>query len=254
VSDALQVGYRAIDTAQAYFNEEGVGNAWKNSGIARDELFITTKVWISRYGEGKTMNSIDESLRKLQTEYVDLLLLHQCFGDYYGAYRDLEKALRAGKVRAIGVSNFYYDRFADLAENMDVKPTMNQIETHVFCQQRQMREICARCGTQLTAWGPFAEGKNDIFSHPVLTAIGTNHGKTAAQVALRFLLEQGVVVIPKSTHKNRMKQNLDILDFNLSSDEVERIATLDEGHGLVVNFDDVNVRMGLQNALKKYNF
>jgi len=144
VSDALQVGYRAIDTAQAYFNEEGVGNAWKKSGIARDKLFITTKVWISRYGEGKTMNSIDESLRKLQTEYIDLILLHQCFGDYYGAYRDLEKALHEGKVRAIGVSNFYYDRFTDLAENMDVKPTMNQIETHVFCQQRQMQEVCSK--------------------------------------------------------------------------------------------------------------
>lgn len=252
VSDALEVGYRHIDTAQAYMNEEGVGNAWKKSGIARDELFITTKVWISNYAGKKAADSIDLSLKKLQTEYVDLLLLHQNFGDCYNAYRAMEDAVKAGKVRAIGVSNFYYDRFTDIVESMDIKPAINQIETHVFCQQRRMAEVCDKFGTKLTAWGPFAEGQNGIFTNPVLTAIGEKYGKTAAKVALRYLTQLDVIVIPKSTHKGRMTQNLDIFDFELSDADMAEIAKLDIGHPLIANFEDWNVRMQMQQMLKKY--
>ena len=253
VSDALSVGYRSIDTAQAYFNEEGVGNAWRNSGLKREEIFLTTKVWVSNYAGKKAADSIDVSLTKLQTDYIDLLLIHQCFGDYYNAYRAMEDALKAGKVRAIGVSNFYYDRFVDIAENMEIKPTVNQIEVNVFSQQKRMQEICSGFGTHLMAWGPLAEGANGFFTNPVLSAIGQKYGKSVAQVALRYLVQRDIIVIPKSVKKERMEQNLDILDFNLTDDDMKAIESLDLGHGIIVNFDDSEQRMNLLNVLKKFN-
>ena len=232
VSDALSVGYRMIDTAQAYYNEEGVGNAVKKSGIPRDELFLVTKVWISNAGYEKAKASIDESLRKLQTDYIDLLLIHQPFNDYYGTYRAMEEAYRAGKLRAIGVSNFYPDRFIDIAEFCDIKPMVNQVETHVFNQQVEAQRIMKEYGTQIMSWGPFAEGRNGFFSNPVLKAIGGKYGKSVAQTALRFLIQRGVVVIPKSTHKERMVQNLDVFDFSLSAEDMEAIGKLDKGESL----------------------
>ena len=232
VSDALSVGYRMIDTAQAYANEEGVGNAVKKSGIPREELFLVTKVWISNAGYEKAKASIDESLRKLQTDYIDLLLIHQPFNDYYGTYRAMEEAYKAGKLRAIGVSNFYPDRFIDLAEFCDIKPMVNQVETHVFNQQRQPQEIMKEYGTQIMSWGPFAEGRNDFFTNPVLKAIGEKYGKSVAQTALRFLIQRDVVVIPKSTHKERMEQNLDVFDFFLSAEDMATIGKLDKGESL----------------------
>lgn len=232
VSDALSVGYRMIDTAQAYYNEEGVGRAVKKSGISREELFLVTKVWISNAGYEKAKDSINESLRKLQTDYIDLLLIHQPFNDYYGTYRAMEEAYRAGKLRAIGVSNFYPARLIDLAEFCDIKPMVNQVETHVFNQQRRPQEIMKEYGTQIMSWGPFAEGRNDFFSNPILKAIGEKYGKSVAQTALRFLIQRGVVVIPKSTHKERMMQNLDMFDFSLSADDMESIGKLDKGESL----------------------
>ena len=232
VSDALSMGYRMVDTAQAYANEEGVGNAVKKSGIPREELFLVTKVWISNAGYEKAKASIDESLRKLQTDYIDLLLIHQPFNDYYGTYRAMEEAYKAGKLRAIGVSNFYPDRFIDLAEFCDIKPMVNQVETHVFNQQRQPQEIMKEYGTQIMSWGPFAEGRNDFFTNPVLKAIGEKYGKSVAQTALRFLIQRDVVVIPKSTHKERMEQNLDVFDFSLSAEDMETIGKLDKGESL----------------------
>ena len=232
VSDALSVGYRMVDTAQAYYNEEGVGRAVKKSGIPREELFLVTKVWISNAGYEKAKASIDESLRKLQTDYIDLLLIHQPFNDYYGTYRAMEEAYKAGKLRAIGVSNFYPDRFIDLAEFCDIKPMVNQVETHVFNQQRRPQEIMKEYGTQIMSWGPFAEGRNDFFTNPVLKAIGEKYGKSVAQTALRFLIQRDVVVIPKSTHKERMEQNLDVFDFSLSAEDMEAIGKLDKGESL----------------------
>ena len=232
VSDALSVGYRMIDTAQAYYNEEGVGRAVKKSGIPREELFLVTKVWISNAGYEKAKASIDESLRKLQTDYIDLLLIHQPFNDYYGTYRAMEEAYKAGKLRAIGVSNFYPDRFIDLAEFCDIKPMVNQVETHVFNQQRRPQEIMKEYGTQIMSWGPFAEGRNNFFTNPVLKAIGEKYGKSVAQTALRFLIQRDVVVIPKSTHKERMEQNLDVFDFSLSAEDMETIGKLDKGESL----------------------
>lgn len=232
VSDALSMGYRMVDTAQAYANEEGVGNAVKKSGIPREELFLVTKVWISNAGYEKAKASIDESLRKLQTDYIDLLLIHQPFNDYYGTYRAMEEAYKAGKLRAIGVSNFYPDRFIDLAEFCDIKPMVNQVETHVFNQQRRPQEIMKEYGTQIMSWGPFAEGRNDFFTNPVLKVIGEKYGKSVAQTALRFLIQRDVVVIPKSTHKERMEQNLDVFDFFLSAEDMETIGKLDKGESL----------------------
>lgn len=240
VTDAIATGYRLIDTAQAYHNEEGVGRAIAKSGIAREQFFITTKIWLSHYGEAKAAESIDESLRRLGTDYIDLLLLHQPFNDYYGAYRAMEAACRAGKVRAIGVSNFYPDRFIDLAEHVAIKPAVNQVETHVFNQQKQAREIMQRYGTRPMAWGPFAEGLNNFFDNETLQAIGQAHGKTVAQTALRFLIQQGVIVIPKSTHLERMQENIDIFDFSLTDDEMQQIAGLDLGHSLFFSHYDPN--------------
>ena len=238
VSDALSMGYRMVDTAQAYANEEGVGNAVKKSGIPRQELFIVTKVWISNAGYEKAKASIDESLRKLQTDYIDLLLIHQPFNDYYGTYRAMEEAYKAGKLRAIGVSNFYPDRFIDLAEFCDIKPMVNQVETHVFNQQVEAQKIMQQYGTQIMSWGPFAEGRNDFFTNPVLKVIGGKYGKSVAQTALRFLIQRGVVVIPKSTHKERMEQNLDVFDFSLSAEDMDAIAKLDKSESLFFSHYD----------------
>lgn len=228
VSDAIGVGYRSIDTAQAYGNEAEVGRAIRKSGVPRNEMFVTTKIWISNAGETKAAASIDESLRKLDMDYVDLLLIHQPFGDYYGTYRAMEKALRDGKARAIGVSNFYPDRLIDIAEFNEIKPAINQIETHVFNQQREAQDVMRRYGTQIMSWGPFAEGRNGMFTNDVLVETGRKYGKSAAQVALRFLIQRGIVVIPKSTHVERMRENFDIFDFELSTSDMDALAALDE--------------------------
>ena len=238
VLDALSVGYRAVDTAQAYGNEEGVGSALKKSGVPRSEVFLTTKVWITDAGEEKAARSIDESLRKLGTDYVDLLLIHQPFGDYYGTYRAMEKAYKAGKARAIGVSNFYPDRFIDLANFCEVTPAVNQVETHVFQQQKVARGVAEKYGTLIQSWGPFAEGKNGIFTNETLVKIGKKYGKTAAQTALRFLLQSGVAIIPKSTHKERMAENLDVLNFSLSEEDMRETSALDTGKSLFFSHYD----------------
>ena len=232
VSDALSVGYRMIDTAQAYHNEEGVGAAVKKSGIARDELFLVSKVWISNYGFDKAKASIDESLRKLGTDYIDLMLLHQPFCDRYGAYRALETAYKEGKVRAIGVSNFYPDHFIDLASNVEIVPAVNQVETHVFDQQVEAQGYMKEFGTHMMAWAPLAEGRNNFFTNPVLEAIGKKYGKSVAQVPLRWLIQRDVIIIPKSVHVERMQQNLDIFDFELSQDDMAAIAGLDTKQSL----------------------
>jgi len=229
VRDALDVGYRSIDTAQAYHNEEGVGSAIAKSGIRRDELFVTTKIWISNGGQKKAATSIDESLRKLQTDYIDLMLIHQPFNDYYGTYRAMEEACRAGKIRAIGVSNFYPDRLIDLCRFAETVPAVNQVETHPFQQQKAAHGIMGKYGVQHESWGPFAEGRKGMFTEPTLKEIGENHARSVAQVILRFLIQSDVVVIPKSTHKERMAENLDVFDFALTADEMDAIATLDEG-------------------------
>lgn len=241
VLDAISVGYRSIDTAQAYSNEEGVGNAIVKCGIPREELFITTKVWISNSGYEKAKTSIEESLRKLKTDYIDLLLIHQPFGDYYGTYRAMEEAYKAGKVKAIGVSNFYPDRFIDIHHFAEIKPAVNQVETHVFQQQKTAKEYLKKCGAQIESWGPFAEGKNDYFNNPVLKEIGEKHGKSAAQIALRFLLQSDVVVIPKSTHKGRMEENFNVFDFTLTAEEMSAIEALDGGESLFFSHYDPEI-------------
>ena len=227
VLDAISVGYRSIDTAQGYFNEEGVGEAVSTCGIPRSELFLTTKIWISNGGYEKAKASIDESLRKLKTDYLDLMLIHQPFNDYYGSYRAMEEACRAGKIRAIGVSNFMPDRFIDIAGFVNIIPAVNQLEVHVFQQQKIAGEILKRYGTQLMAWSPLAQGKNNLFANETLVEVGEKYGKTAAQVNLRFLIQSGVVVIPKSTHKERMEENFDLFDFCLTGEEMNQLRTLD---------------------------
>lgn len=238
VSEALKTGYRMIDTAQAYHNEEGVGRAVKNSGINRSDIFIVSKVWISNYGYEKAKASIDESLRKLQTDYIDLMLLHQPFCDRYGAYRALEDAYREGKLRAIGVSNFYPDHFIDLASNVDIVPAVNQVEMHVFNQQTEAQKIMEEFGTHIMSWGPLAEGRNNLFSNETLTKTGNSHGKSVAQIALRWLIQRGVIIIPKSVHIEHMEQNLDIFDFELTDEEMAEIATLDTGKSLFFDHHD----------------
>lgn len=238
VADALAVGYRSVDTAQAYFNEEGVGRAVKKSGIPRSELFLTTKVWISNAGEKKAAASIDESLKKLDTDYIDLLLIHQPFGDYYGTYRAMEQAVKAGKVRAIGVSNFYPDRLIDLYNFCEIKPAVNQVETHVFFQQKKAHEVMKKLGVQHESWGPFAEGKNGLFTNPVLKEIAAQKGKSVAQVALRYLMQSDVVVIPKSVKKERMAENLAVFDFTLSDADMAAISALDTNASLFFSHYD----------------
>lgn len=238
VLDAINVGYRSIDTAQAYGNEEGVGSAVKKCGVPRGELFLTTKIWITNGGYEKAAASIDESLRKPGTDYVDLMLIHQPFNDYYGTYRAMEAAYKAGKIRAIGVSNFYPDRLVDLCNFVEITPAVNQVETHVFQQQKTAHEYMKKYGVQHESWGPFAEGKKDFFANPVLNEIGGKYGKTAAQTALRFLIQSGVVVIPKSTRKERMLENFSVFDFALTDEDMVAIQALDEGESLFFSHYD----------------
>ena len=238
VLDAISAGYRSIDTAQAYGNEEAVGNAVKKCGVPRDELFITTKVWISNGGYEKAKASLKESLKKLQLDYIDLVLIHQPFNDYYGTYHAMEEAYKEGWIRAIGVSNFYPDRLVDLCSFVEVKPAINQVETHVFQQQKRAHEYMEKYGVQHQSWGPFAEGRKDFFTNPVLTEIGQKYGKSSAQVALRFLIQSDVVVIPKSVHKERMEQNFDVFDFTLDNTDMEAIRKLDEGESLFFSHYD----------------
>ena len=239
VTDALNVGYRLIDTAQAYQNEEGVGAAWRKSGIKREDLFLVTKVWISNAGEEKAYKSIDESLRKLQTEYIDLLLIHQAYGDVFGTWRAMEKAYREGKVRAIGVSNFQAGRFFDFAHYVELKPMVNQLQCNALAQQTGLESIHAEFGTKMMAWGPLGgQGAEGIVKSEVLAGIGGKYNKTAAQVALRWLTQRGIVAIPKSTHKERMAQNFDIFDFTLSDDDMSQIATLNQQDAGFINFGD----------------
>ncbi len=228
VLDALEIGYRLIDTAQAYYNEEEVGLAVKKSGIKREDIFITSKIWISNEGYEKARRSIDESLRRLNLDYIDLLLIHQPFGDYYGTYRAMEEAYKNDKLRAIGVSNFYPDRLIDICKFVDIKPMVNQIETHVFNQQKESHEIMNRYNIVHESWGPFAEGRKNFFDNKILMDIGKKYNKTVGQVALRFLFENDIVVIPKSVHKDRMQENFDIFDFELEKDDLEIIKNMDE--------------------------
>lgn len=241
VLDAIEVGYRSIDTAQAYGNEEAVGNAILKSGVPREELFITTKVWITNGGYEKAKESLKESLRKLQTDYIDLVLIHQPFNDYYGTYRAMEEAYKEGWIRAIGVSNFYPDRFVDFCNFVEVKPAVNQVETHVFHQQKLAHDYMEKYGVQHESWGPFAEGRKDFFTNPTLVEIGKKYGKSSAQVALRFLMQSDIVVIPKSTHKERMIQNIDVFDFELNEEDMNDIKKLDEKESLFFSHYDPSV-------------
>lgn len=227
VLDALDVGYRAIDTAQSYFNEAEVGEAIAESGIDRKEIFLTTKVWIEHYGYEQAKESVLQSMEKLKTDYIDLVLLHQPFADYYGAYRALEDLYEAGKLRAIGVSNFYPDRLVDIASFARIKPMVNQIETHPLNQQIEGHEWLEKYGVIHEAWAPFGEGRGNMFTNPVLQKLGDKYNKTVAQVILRWQLQRGIVVIPKSTHKERMAQNLDVIDFTLTDEDMQDIAALD---------------------------
>lgn len=227
VLDALDVGYRAIDTAQSYFNEAEVGEAIAESGIDRKEIFLTTKVWIEHYGYEQAKESVLQSMEKLKTDYIDLVLLHQPFADYYGAYRALEDLYEEGKLRAIGVSNFYPDRLVDIASFARIKPMVNQIETHPLNQQIEAHEWLKKYGVIHEAWAPFGEGRGNMFTNPVLQKLGDKYNKTVAQVILRWQLQRGIVVILKSTHKERMAQNLDVFDFTLTDEDMQDIAALD---------------------------
>ena len=235
VTDAIDAGYRMIDTAQAYFNEEGVGNAVKKSGIKREEFFLVSKIWITNGGYEKAKKSIDESLQKLQTDYLDLMLIHQPFNDYYGTYRAMEEAYKTGKLRAIGVSNFFPDRYVDLCNFVEIKPMINQMETHVFQQQKKLRDYMKKYNAQLMSWSPMARGENNFFNNEVLKSIGEKYNKSVAQVALRFLTQENIIIIPKSTHKERMKENFEIFDFELSKDDMETLRSMDKGESIFVD-------------------
>ena len=238
VLDALQAGYRALDTAQSYFNEEQVGNAIEKSGIPRKEIFLTTKVWIEHYGYEQAKGSVLESMRKLRTDYLDLVLLHQPFADYYGAYRALEDLYEAGKLRAIGISNFYPDRMVDIASFARIRPMVNQVEVHPLHQQDEAKQWLDKYGIQMEAWAPFGEGRGGLFTNPVLTQIGAKYGKTAAQVILRWHIQRGIAVIPKSTHVERMRENLDVFDFTLTPEDMAAVAALDERQSAFFSHQD----------------
>ena len=235
VCDALSAGYRLIDTAAAYFNEEAVGAAIRKSGIPREELFITTKLWIQDAGYENAGKAFQTSLNKLGLDYIDLYLIHQPMSDYYGYWRAMEELYKEGKIRAIGVCNFYPDRLADLCVNADVIPAVNQVELHPFFAQTGALASMKESGVQPEAWGPLAEGRHEIFTHPVLTKIGAKYGKTAAQTALRWNTQRGVVIIPKSIHRERMEENLNIWDFTLSDEDMAAIASLDLGHSEIID-------------------
>ena len=238
VLDALQVGYRALDTAQSYFNEEQVGSAIEKSGIPRKEIFLTTKVWIEHYGYEQAKESVLESMRKLRTDYLDLVLLHQPFADYYGAYRALEDLYEAGKLRAIGISNFYPDRMVDIASFARIRPMVNQVEVHPLHQQAEAKQWLDKYGIQMEAWAPFGEGRGGLFTNPVLTEIGAKYGKTAAQVILRWHIQRGIAVIPKSTHIERMRENLDVFDFTLTPEDIAAISALDQKQSAFFSHQD----------------
>ena len=239
VLDAIKVGYRAIDTAQSYFNESEVGDAIKESGIPREEFFITTKIWIDNYGYEKCKESVEESLIKLKTDYIDLVLLHQPFSDYYGAYRALEDLYHEGKIKAIGVSNFYLDRLADMCLfGREVVPAVNQVETNPMNQQIKAQEVMKKYGVAIEAWAPFGEGKNGMFTNETLVNIGKKYGKTSAQVILRWLIERGVIIACKSTHIERMEENFNVFDFELSDEDMEEIKKLDSNDSLFFNHQD----------------
>ena len=241
VLDALAVGYRSLDTAQSYFNEEQVGSAIRKSGVPRQEIFLTTKVWVEHYGYEAARASVLASMDKLQTDYLDLVLLHQPFGDYYGAYRALEDLYDAGKLRAIGVSNFYPDRLVDLASFARIAPMVNQVEIHPYHQQTEDLSWMEKYHAQPEAWAPFGEGRGGLFQDPTLAAIGRKYGKTVAQVVLRWHLQRGVVVIPKSTHKERMQENLNVFDFALTDEEMAVIAGLDKKQSAFFSHQDPNM-------------
>lgn len=238
VLDALAVGYRSIDTAQSYFNEEQVGDAIVKSGIPREEIFLTTKVWVEHYGYAETKKSVLESMRKLRTDYLDLVLLHQPFSDYYGAYRALEDLYDEGKLRAIGVSNFYPDRLVDIASFSRVKPMVNQVETHPFHQQAEAKKWMDKYGIQMEAWAPFGEGRGGLFENPVLVQIAEKYNKTTAQIILRWHIQRWIVVIPKSTHKTRMAENLNVFDFVLEQADMDRISALDKKQSAFFSHSD----------------
>jgi len=238
VTEALAAGYRHIDTAAAYENEAEVGRAIEASGIARDELFVTTKLWIQDAGEEAAKRAFDTSLRLLGLDYLDLYLIHQPFGDYYGSWRAMEALNREGRTRAIGVSNFYVDRLVDLIGHTEITPAVNQIETHPFFARQADQELMRKRGVQLESWGPLAQGRNNLFSHPLLREIAEAHSKTVAQVVLRWLIQRGVVVIPKSVRAERMKENLDVFGFELTSEQMAQIAAMDTGQSLFVDHRD----------------
>lgn len=239
VLDAINAGFRAIDTAQSYFNEAEVGDAIKESGIPREEFFITTKIWIDNYGYEKCKASVEESLKKLKTDYIDLVLLHQPFSDYYGAYRALEELYEEGKIRAIGVSNFYPDRLADMCLfGRKVVPAVNQVETNPLNQQVKAQENMEKYGVHIEAWAPFGEGKNNMFSNPTLVEIGKKYNKSAAQVILRWLIQRGVIIACKSIHKERMEENFKVFDFELSNEDMEAIKALDTSDSLFFNHQE----------------
>ena len=252
VLDAIDIGFRLIDTAQGYGNERAVGNAIKKSGVAREELFITTKLWISEYGYEKTKASILGSLERLQLEYLDLLLIHQPFNDYYGTYRAMEELYAEGKLKAIGVSNFYPDRLIDLIKFNKIVPMVNQVETHPYNQQIKAHEIMKKYGVQIQAWAPFAEGKNNLFEDETLKGIGAKYNKTNAQVTLRYLIQRGISVIPKTVNKDRMKQNFDIFDFTLSEEDMSIIATLDKTESLFFSHYDPETVERLTSYQRKF--
>lgn len=241
VLDAIAVGYRSIDTAQSYYNEEETGNAIRKSGVSREEIFLTSKVWVEHYGYENTKKSVLESMRKLQVEYIDLMLLHQPFNDYYGAYRALEDLYEEGKLRAIGVSNFYPDRLVDLASFTKIPPMVNQIETHVLNQRTEDHVWMGKYGIQHEAWAPFGEGRGGLFDNEILKAIGAKYGKTTAQVMLRWNIQRGIVVIPKSTQKERIAQNLNVFDFILTDSDMAAIAALDTKASSFFSHDDPNM-------------
>lgn len=241
VLDALKVGYRLFDTAQSYFNEEEVGNAIVKSGVSREEIFLTSKVWIDNYGYEECRKSVLESLRKLKTDYIDLMLLHQPFSDYYGAYRALEDLYDEGKIKAIGISNFYPDRMVDLASFTRIKPMINQIEIHPYHQQVFSKEWHDKYGVQLEAWAPFGEGRKNMFELSELKEIGDKYGKTVAQVILRWHLQRGIVVIPKSTHLERMKENFNVFDFELAQEDMDVISKLDKNESSFFSHQDPSI-------------
>lgn len=247
VNDALKIGYRSIDTASAYFNEEAVGRAIKNSGIPRKDIFVTTKIWISDAGEESALKAFDVSMQKLGLDYLDLYLIHQPFNDYYGSWRAMEKLYKEGRIRAIGVSNFYPDRLVDLLSHNEITPMVNQIEVNPFFQQHDVQSIFENHKVQMESWASFAEGKNEIFQNPLLTNIGEKYGKSAAQIILRWLIQRGIVVIPKSVHKDRLIQNFNVFDFELSDREMGQIKSLDTGKSQFLEHTDYETAKWLTN-------